>query len=152
MVPPTSITLYRPFREFSLRIHISARNKKNIILCTEKDKTRLLKCLYLKTSTWRSTRRPRHTLIYEQHSPSRSSNPKDFLFLSLNFSIYFWKWERQSTNRGGTERGGDTEPEAGSRLWAVSTEPNMGLELTNDKIMAWAEGGHSTKWATQVLL
>ena len=38
--------------------------------------------------------------------------------------------ERQSTSRGGTEREGDTELETGSRLRAVSTEPDMGLKLT----------------------
>ena len=38
-------------------------------------------------------------------------------------------------SRGGAEREGDTESEAGSRLQAVSTEPNAGLELTNHKIM-----------------
>ena len=36
---------------------------------------------------------------------------------------------------GGAEREGDTESEAGSRLQAVSTEPDMGLELTNHEIM-----------------
>ena len=40
---------------------------------------------------------------------------------------------------GGAERGGDTESEAGSRLWAVSTEPDMGLEPKNREIMTWAE-------------
>ena len=39
--------------------------------------------------------------------------------------------ERQSVSMGGAERGGDTESEAGSRLRAAGTEPNMGLELTN---------------------
>ena len=34
-----------------------------------------------------------------------------------------------SMNRGGAEREGDTESEAGSRLQAVSTEPDTGLEL-----------------------
>ena len=38
-------------------------------------------------------------------------------------------------NRGGAEREGDTESEAGSRLQAVSTEPRSGLELTNWVIM-----------------
>ena len=38
-------------------------------------------------------------------------------------------------NRGGTEREGDTESDAGSRLQAVSTEPNAGLEPTNCEIM-----------------
>ena len=37
-------------------------------------------------------------------------------------------------NGGGAERGGDTESEAGSRLRAVSTEPDAGLELTNCEI------------------
>ena len=36
---------------------------------------------------------------------------------------------------GGTEREGDTESEAGSRLQAVSTKPDTGLELTNHEIM-----------------
>ena len=53
---------------------------------------------------------------------------------------------------GGAEREGDTESEAGSRLWAVSTEPNAGLELTNCEIMTWAEVGRLTDWATQVPL
>ena len=43
--------------------------------------------------------------------------------------------ERQSTNRRGLEREGDTESEAGSRLRAVSTEPDAGLELTDPEIM-----------------
>ena len=38
-------------------------------------------------------------------------------------------------SRGGGERKGDTESEAGSRLRAVSTEPDTELELTNYKIM-----------------
>ena len=36
---------------------------------------------------------------------------------------------------GGAEREGDTESKAGSRLWAVSTEPDLGPELTNHKIV-----------------
>ena len=38
-------------------------------------------------------------------------------------------------SRGGAERWRDTESEAGSRLQAVSTEPDAGLELTNCEIM-----------------
>ena len=49
--------------------------------------------------------------------------------------IYFWDRERQSTSRGGAEREGDTESEAGSRLRAVSTEPDVGLEPTNREIV-----------------
>ena len=36
---------------------------------------------------------------------------------------------------GGAEREGDTEPKAGSRLRAVSTEPDAGLELADREIM-----------------
>ena len=46
-------------------------------------------------------------------------------------------------------REGDTESEAGSRFWAVSTEPDAGLELTDREIMTWAEVGRLTNWATQ---
>ena len=35
----------------------------------------------------------------------------------------------------GAEREGDTESEAGTRLRAVSTEPNAGLEPTNHEIV-----------------
>ena len=38
-------------------------------------------------------------------------------------------------SRGGAERGGDTESEAGSRFYAVSTEPDAGLELTDGEIV-----------------
>ena len=44
-------------------------------------------------------------------------------------------FERDSVSRGGTEREGDTESETGSRLRAVSTEPDAGLEPTNSEIM-----------------
>ena len=45
-------------------------------------------------------------------------------------------------SRGGAEREEDTESKAGSGLWAVSTEPDAGLELTDHEIMTWAEVGH----------
>ena len=44
----------------------------------------------------------------------------------------------------GREREGDTEWEAGSRLQAVSTEPDAGLELTNHEIVTGAKVGRST--------
>ena len=56
-----------------------------------------------------------------------------FFFLSLN--IYLFLREGQSTSGGGTEREGDTETEAGPRLQAVSTEPDVGLRLTNHEIV-----------------
>ena len=52
-------------------------------------------------------------------------------------------------NGGGAEREGDTESEAGSRLWAISPEPDAGLELTDREIMTGAEVGRLTDWATQ---
>ena len=38
-------------------------------------------------------------------------------------------------SREGVEIEGDTESEASSRLWAVSTEPDVGLELMNRETM-----------------
>ena len=49
--------------------------------------------------------------------------------------FYLFMRERQRVSRGGAEREGDTESEAGSRLRAVSTEPDTGLELMNHKIL-----------------
>ena len=57
--------------------------------------------------------------------------------------------EKQSTSGRGAEREGDTESEAGSSLWTVSTEPDTGLELMNPEIMTWAEDRRLTDWATQ---
>ena len=51
---------------------------------------------------------------------------------------------------GWAERDGDRESEAGFGLWAVSIEPNTGLEPTIRKIMTWAEVGCLTGRATQV--
>ena len=48
--------------------------------------------------------------------------------------MFIFERERQSMSRGGAEGEGDTEPEAGSRLRAVSTEPDTGLEPTNREI------------------
>ena len=61
-------------------------------------------------------------------------------------------FERQSSSGGGAEREGDTESEAGSRLWAGSTEPDVGLELTNREIMTWPEVRSLTDWTTQAPL
>ena len=55
-------------------------------------------------------------------------------------------------NGGGAEREGDTESKAGSRLWAVSPEPDAGLKLTDREIVTWAEVGRLTDWATQAPL
>ena len=49
---------------------------------------------------------------------------------------FIFEGGRQTVSRGGAEREGDTESETGSRLAAISTEPDEGLELTNREIMA----------------
>ena len=68
--------------------------------------------------------------------------------------IYFWERERewQSVSGGGAESQGDTESEAGSKLQAVSTEPDTGLKPTNCEIMTSTKVCRSTDWATQAPL
>ena len=59
-----------------------------------------------------------------------------FLFFKfLNIYLFLREKERESTSGRGAEREGDTASEAGSRLRAVSTEPDVGLEPTNHEIM-----------------
>ena len=48
--------------------------------------------------------------------------------------MFILEIQRQSKSRGGSEREGDTESEAGSRLRAISTEPDAGLQLTDREI------------------
>ena len=80
-------------------------------------------------------------------SSELESNPgirleKDLMgldFLSSSSSYFFLhlficERQRQSVSRGGAEGEGYTESEAGSRLRAVSTEPDVGLEPTNHEI------------------
>ena len=43
--------------------------------------------------------------------------------------------ERKTMNGVRAEKQGDIVSEAGSRLYAVSTEPDAGLELTNHEMM-----------------
>ena len=68
-----------------------------------------------------------------------------YIFKSLN--VYLNLRERDSAWAGEGQR--ETESEAGSRLWAVSTEPDMGLELMSCDIMTWAKAGGLTDWATK---
>ena len=65
------------------------------------------------------------------------------------FNVYLFLTETENASGLGAEREGDTEAEAGSRLWAVSTESDAGLKLTSCEIMTWAQVGRSTDWATQ---
>ena len=50
--------------------------------------------------------------------------------------VCFHARERQIASRGGAERKGDIESEAGSRLHTVSTESDVGLEVMNCQIMS----------------
>ena len=56
----------------------------------------------------------------------QSRELKNFFFLIF---IFEREKERQSVSEGGADREGDTESEAASGLWAVSTEPDAGLKL-----------------------
>ena len=75
-----------------------------------------------------------------------------YLFIFLMFIYFFRGRERAHEQWRGREREGDTESEAGSRLHAVTTQPNVGLEPTNCEIMTSAEVGRSTSRATQAPL
>ena len=66
--------------------------------------------------------------------------------------LFIFETETEHERGRGREREGDTESEAGSRLWAVSPEPDAGLELTDHEIVTWAEVGRLTNWATQAPL
>ena len=70
---------------------------------------------------------------------STRTKSNGLLFSSSSFFLHLFIFERQrqSTSGGGTEREGDTESEAGSRLRAVSTEPDAGFELTDREIVTW---------------
>ena len=70
-----------------------------------------------------------------------------FYFFNLVF-IYF-VWERESANREGEEREGDTESETDSRLWAVSKALDAGLKPTNHEIVTSVEFGRLTYQATE---
>ena len=52
------------------------------------------------------------------------------LHLSFFFKVYLFERDRRQCAQVG-----DTEYETGSRIQAVSTEPNTGLELTSCEIM-----------------
>ena len=64
--------------------------------------------------------------------------------------MFIFEREREHEQERGRETEGDTESEAGFRLRAVSTEPEVGLEPTNREIMTWAEVWGLTECATQV--
>ena len=61
---------------------------------------------------------------------STKMNKGVFIFFNVYY-LFLRERDRHSMSRGGAEREGDAEPEAGSRLRAVSTEPDAGLEPTD---------------------
>ena len=65
---------------------------------------------------------------------------KVYLFKKI-FLVFIFETERerQSASRGGAEREGDPESEAGSKLLTVGTEPDAGLDLTDREVMTWAK-------------
>ena len=81
------------------------------------------------------------------------------IFLSMVtynlFKCFFYFWERKRAHVvgrgvvGWAEREGDAQSEAGSRLSAVSTEPDAALRPTIREILTWAQVGCLTDWATQ---
>ena len=72
---------------------------------------------------------------------------------TIIFSQCLFVFERERER----EREEDTDSKAGSRLWAISAEPDVGIELMIHEIVTWAKVGHLTNspelpWATQALL
>ena len=61
--------------------------------------------------------------------------------------MYLFLRDRETEHKQG--RGRDTESEPGSRLRAVSTEPDAGLELMDREIMTRAQVRRLTDRATQ---
>ena len=59
-------------------------------------------------------------------------------FLIFFFNVYLFLGQRETEHDGGgAEREGDTESETGSRLRAISPEPDTGLELLDREIVTW---------------
>ena len=107
-----------------------------------------LQALSCRHRAWRGaqTHKPWDHDLSWSRTLNRLSHPGAPVYLFLRETETECEWVR------GREREGDTEAEAGSRLWAVSTQPDVGLKLTSCEIMTWAEVGRSTDWATQAPL
>ena len=73
---------------------------------------------------------------------------EDFYFYLFIFTFIFERGTEHKVRRG-RGRGRHSLKQAPSSLWAVCTEPDVGLEPTNCEIMNWTKGIHSTNWATQ---
>ena len=80
------------------------------------------------------------TLYYKasllRNPKAQSQAPVDFLnFFNVYLLLREREKERKREGGGRAKREGITESEAGSRLRAVSTQPDMGLGFTNHEIM-----------------
>ena len=71
----------------------------------------------------------------DRNSPILCFHGIDSFFPNVYLFLRETERERQSVSGRGVEREGDTEPKAGSRLRAVSTEPDAGPEPMNHEIM-----------------
>ena len=58
-------------------------------------------------------------------------------FIFFNVCLFLRQRETEHERGRVRDREGDTESETGSRLWAVSTEPDAGLELSDCEIVTW---------------
>ena len=70
-------------------------------------------------------------------------------FLNIFLCLFLRERETECEQARGRERG---RHRIWSRLCAISTQPDAGLEPTSREIMTWAEVRCSTDWATQVPL
>ena len=69
--------------------------------------------------------------------------------------MFIFERDRDRAWAGQGQRESETQNQKqapGSRLQAVSIEPDVGLELSNGEIVTWAQIRCSTDWATQVPL
>ena len=71
----------------------------------------------------------------EMLNKTKHNKTKQSFYKKNFYCLFIFETERESVREGGTERERDTESEAGSRLRAVSIEPDAGLEPTSGEIM-----------------
>ena len=99
---------------------------------------------------------PFSSLTYEMFSGGSFNKVEDVYLFDLEFFLSLFIYHFWESTSWGEEEERDThthtESEAGSGLWAVSIDPNAGLEPTNHKIMAWADVRRFMDWAMQVPL
>ena len=77
---------------------------------------------------------PHNTLLISSTKDSEShTNTTEFAFFLFFLSLFIYFWDRDRTSRGGAER------EWKGEYHIVPMEPDVGLKLTNCKIMTWAQ-------------